>query len=676
LKRATVILVLISVALCLCLVSCFTVIAVAYRLTTWPRPALERPEPTPTLETPGPTPTLKRPEPTPTFPPTLEVTPTPQVGVETWELLERTEVPARDLIALTKRLKHVEGPIPVVVRESPAEYEIGDEEVFWVSNADTEEYFQITAVVLYATPHVYMWVEKGVDVDLDRLREAADIFEEKIYPTNREFFGSEWRPGVDSDPHLSILHATGLGSVAGYFWGVDEFSRLVNEYSNEREMFYINVEGVTVGSDFYNGTLAHEFQHMIHWYNDRNEDCWLNEGFSDLASFLNGYDVGGHDYAFAQQPDTQLNTWADPDIPGATLPHYGAAYLFTSYFLERFGEEATRALVAHGENGIASVDAVLAELETGYTFDTFFADWVVANYLDDPSLEDGRYGYRELRMWVGDVYPLRDYPAERQEAVHQHAADYIAFQPRRDLKIDFQGVTWVKVIDNEPHSGRYQWWSNRGDDSDMTLTRAFDLSGVESATLEFWAWYDIEEDWDYAYVEVSADGGQTWEILQAPSTTDYNPNGNSFGWAYTGMSGGGEEPRWIREEVDLSEYVGGEVLIRFEYITDDAVNHPGFAVDDIWIPELDYDYDAERGDGWEGEGFIRMENILPQRWIVQVIEMAGRETRVRRLELDEEGKGEYLIDADEVDQVVLVVSALAPSTTEVATYRYGVREVE
>jgi len=49
---------------------------------------------------------------------------------------------------------------------------------------------------------------------------------------------------------------------------------------------------------------------------------------------------------------------------------------------------------------------------------------------------------------------------------------------------------------------------------------------------------------------------------------------------------------------------------------------------------------------------------------------------VRKIELDEEGKGEWLIDADEVDEVVLMVSALAPSTTEVATYKYEVREAE
>lgn len=654
-KRTTVILVLVSLALCLCLLSCLTVIPVAYRLATWP------------------TPTVETPEPTPTFPPIIEITPLPQVGVETWELLERTEVPARDLIALTKRLKHVEEPIPEVVRESAPHYEIGDEEIFWASNVDTDEHFQITAVLLYATPHLYMWVEKGVDVDLERLKEAADIFEEKTYPTNREFFGSEWTPGVDSDPHLNILHAQNLGdSVAGYYSSADEYSRIVHEFSNEREMFYINIDNVTIGNDFYNSVLAHEFQHMIHSYNDRNEDTWLNEGFSELASYLNGYETGGEEMAFAMRPDTQLNSW--PDETSEAGPNYGAAYLFTSYFLERFGEEATRALVADQANGIASVDAVL--LEFGYSFDELFADWVVANYLDDPSLEDGRYGYRELQMGVGDVYSLRRYPVERQDTVHQYAADYIAFEPQRDLKIDFQGATWVKVMDNEPHSGRYQWWSNRSDESDMTLTRAFDLTDLESATLEFWAWYDIEENWDYAYVEMSTDGGETWDILHAPSTTDYNPNGNSFGWAYTGMSGGGEKPRWIREKVDLSDYVGGEALIRFEYITDDAVSRPGFSVDDIKIPELEYGYDAESDDGWEAEGFIRMENILPQRWIVQVIEFAGRETSVHKIELDEEQKGEYLIDADEVDQVVLIISALAPSTTEVGTYRYEVREVE
>lgn len=48
---------------------------------------------------------------------------------------------------------------------------------------------------------------------------------------------------------------------------------------------------------------------------------------------------------------------------------------------------------------------------------------------------------------------------------------------------------------------------NRTDDSDATLTHDFDLSGVKNATLDFWAWYDLEEDFDYADVETSTDAG-------------------------------------------------------------------------------------------------------------------------------------------------------------------------
>ena len=173
---------------------------------------------------------------------------------------------------------------------------------------------------------------------------AAELFEKSTYSTNRSFFGSEWSPGVDSDPHLSILHARDLGStVAGYYSSRDEFISevlkdnpigLESSPSNEMEMFYINIENVTVNDSFYNGVLAHEFQHMIHWYNDRNEETWMNEGFSELAMYLNGFDVGGSEWTFAMTPDTQLNSW--PEGPGAAGANYGAGYLFTSYFLDRF----------------------------------------------------------------------------------------------------------------------------------------------------------------------------------------------------------------------------------------------------------------------------------------------------------------------------------------------------
>ncbi|WP_205128613.1 hypothetical protein, partial [Escherichia coli] len=109
----------------------------------------------------------------------------------------------------------------------------------------------------------------------------------------------------------------------------DEYHPLVQPYSNAHEMFYINASQ-SLSSDYTYSVLAHEFQHMIRWYNDRNEDSWLNEGSSELASYLNGYGTGGFDYLFSRRPDTQLNSW--PEGPGAAGANYGAAYLFMAYF--------------------------------------------------------------------------------------------------------------------------------------------------------------------------------------------------------------------------------------------------------------------------------------------------------------------------------------------------------
>jgi immune inhibitor A len=600
------------------------------------------------------------------------------VGPETVELLEMTDVPVRDLHDLAIRLR---GLSPDTLRTvnpggSP-DYSVGTRRLFHVSNVDTDEQFDIQATLEYKTEHVYMWVEEGVRFDQDELAAAADLFEEQTYVIDRAFFGSEWAPGVDNDPHVTILHARGLGdSVAGYYSSADEFVSAVRDDSNEMEMFYINIENVTINDEFYNGVLSHEFQHMIHWYNDRNEETWMNEGFSELAMVLNGFDTGGSEWMFAMEPDTQLNSW--PEGPGAAGANYGAGYLFTSYFLDRFGPEATQALVAHPENSFASVEAVLEELGTELAYEDLFGDWIVANLLDDPTVADARYGYAEIDPPSFDVestYRESDYPVSESATVHQHGTDYVELHGERPLVFRFTGSTQIGLVDTAAYSGRYFWWSNRGDDSDMMLTRAFDLSDVGEATLEFWTWYDLEEDWDYAYVEISADGGETWEILTTPSGTPTNPNGNSFGWAYTGRSGGGETAEWIQERVDLSAYTGQEVLIRFETITDDAVNRPGFVLDDVAIPEIGYFSDLEEdGDGWEPAGFIRHANVLPQRWLVQLV-LFGPETTVQQLELDEDQTGEWVIPLEgRTDRAVVTISGLAPVTTEMGSYRYEIEE--
>lgn len=603
---------------------------------------------------------------------------TPSVGLETYGLLQETTIPERDLRDLAIRLQGLPPDVPGVVCAENTDLPLGTRRVFHVINTDSNERFTLEAELRYTTAHLYMWVEMGQPVDERDLRAAAEHFEDNTYPTVREFFGSEWSPGVDCDPHLSILHGTNFGSVAGYYSSADEVPSQVRQDSNAMEMFYISLDNVEINSDFYHSVLAHEFQHMIHWYHDSNEESWINEGSSELAAFLNGYD-GGFVGFFTSAPDTQLNTWSDE--PEENYPHYGAGTLFMLYFLDRFGEEATRRLVAHPGNGWASVQAVLDELRTGLTAEDLFAQWVAANYVDQPGIAQGQYGYQNLevdRPRLDRI--LSRYPASAQASVQQFATDYLELRSAGgDVLIQFSGSTSVPVVEAQPHSGRYAWWSNRSDSSDMTLTRAFDLAGLESATLEFWTWYHIEEDYDYVYVEISTDGGRTWILLRGPSMRGANPTGNNYGFGYTGISGGGVGPDWIREEIDLTPYRGGEVLLRFEYVTDDAVNNPGFLVDDIAIPELGYAYAAEEDGDWEAAGFVRMDNLLPQLWRVQLIEYRGRQIVVRPMPLDVNQQGELRIenfDGGEVERAALVISATTPFTTEVATYEYSIRRLD
>ena len=469
---------------------------------------------------------------------------------------EQALVPINDPVDLAQRLQGKQNLARAL--EVPVKtYQVGDQTTFWVTDTDSNQNFQIDASLAYVTDHVNFWVEDGVSYSKDDFNALVDTFESDTYPRNREFFGSEWTPGVDADPRLFILYATGLGgSVAGYYSSADEYLPEVRADSNAHEMFLLSADHVDLGEEYAYSVLAHEFQHMIHWYRDRNEETWMNEGFSDLAMLLNGYEIGGADRAYVQTPDIQLTDW--PADPTYRTEHYGAAFLFLAYFLDRFGEEATKALVAEPDNGMVSIDKVLASLGatdglTGLPIgaDDVFADWVIASFLQDGSVPDGRYTYHNYPDAPDpDVTEtITDCPAETGgREVNQYGVDYIDLRCRGDYLLRFQGAQQVGVLPVEPHSGAFAFYSNQGDESDMTLTRTFDFTGhTGPLSMTYWSWYDIEEDWDYLYLTASVDG-QNWQILTTPSGTADNPSGNSFGWGYTGLSGEGQpgsRSRWI-----------------------------------------------------------------------------------------------------------------------------------
>ena len=603
----------------------------------------------------------------------MERPPVDSIPLNTIETLLETDIPENDPTDLACRLQQVcNVPTPAQGKS----YQVGDQETFWVSNSDTAEHRQINARLVYVTPHSYFWAEDGVPVNENDVRELMDTFESEIYPTDREFFGSESTPGIDGDPHIFVIYARDLGeSTAGYFNTTDSYSSQVEEFSNARETFMINADNQDPADPYIYSVLAHEFVHMIQFASDSNDDTWITEGFAEVGSFINGYGVGNFDYAYAADPDLQLTDWR---ADGDNAPHYGQSFLYLAYFLDRFGEEATKALNTNPENGLVSVDDTLAQLnitdpQTGnvITADDVFIDWATAMYLQDERVGDGRYTYHNYpdAPQTGDTEVIRNCqqpPLSSQ--VSQYGVDYINISCSGELTLQFSGATVTRLLPTDVHSGKYAFWSNQGDESNMTLTREFDFTGVTGPIeLSYWTWYEIEEDWDYLHVEASTDG-ETWEILTTPSGTDTNPSGNSYGWGYTGSTGD-----WIQERVELSQFAGQTVQIRFEYVTDAAVHEEGFLIDDIQIEAINYQEDFEAGDGgWEAAGFVRIDNTLPQTYRLALI-TKGDTTTVTSIELNADQTAEIPLSLNAGDEVILVVTGTTRFTRLSAPYEIEIR---
>jgi len=128
------------------------------------------------------------------------------------------------------------------------------------------------------------------------------------------------------------------------------------------------------------------------------------------------------------------------------------------------------------------------------------------------------------------------------------------------------------TITSASHSATHAWtdspagsYANNADIS-LTMTAALDLSAATGPQLVFWHKYQLETDYDFGYVEISADGGSTWSAAKLAT--------------YTGIAG------WKREQINLTAFAGqANLKIRFRLVTDKTLPWDGWTIDDISIDE-------------------------------------------------------------------------------------------
>ena len=573
--------------------------------------------------------------------------------------------PDRDPYEIATRLRSSpDGAPPRTASPAPVPPDVGHRTTFRVSNLANDTVHTVDAVLQHVSDSAYWYVDERLALSTDDLRSAAESFESAVRPRITSTIGDIWSPGVDGDPRLTVLH-TPLDRVAGYYGSRDEYTVQVQPNSNQREIIYLNGDQLTPGSFFYMGTLAHEFQHAVHWNLDHGEEIWVNEGMSEVARELAGYRASQVP-SFLRRPSVQLNYWVSQSAD--TPAHYGAATLFIDYLRQHYGgSEGLGKLAKEQADGVLGVDAYLKTYDTN--FRQVFKDWTVANLIDS---SEGLYGYPDRQVSIRNP-DLMFTTGERSETLAQFGTQYLDVRARQsNIAIEFEGQTDVSLFATDCFSGTRCWWSNQGDSIDSMLTREFDLTGVPFATLEYMVSHDIEEDWDYAYLEVSRDDGQTWDILHPEHATSSNPIGNAFGPGYTGASEG-----WVQETVNLSGYAGARILVRFEYITDDAIHGDGLVLDDLSLSEVGFFDDAEEDRGWDTAGFARTDNVLPQDYFVQVVlELSNGSFDVFDLPLDEDRRGDIAIEGlgDAYERAILVISPATVGTHQPATYTVRVSD--
>ncbi len=575
--------------------------------------------------------------------------------------LAKAEIPAYDYMDSIERLFGYRSSYQPPT--SPPLYQIGDkaEEAFAIIGNDGQQESSVMAELRGMTENVLVWVQEGAEYSHRNAQAIAERVEAEILAPMRQFLDYRAPPGVDGDPRLTIfmIHKPGFWS-SGYFDTTSLLPRNVYPTSNEREMLVINLayrDGRRIPPEQILATIAHEYHHNLLYYRDFDEEEWLDEA---LAVYFE-YFVGGTDAIsnyikhFLAAPQTGLGTiFLGPEARA----EYGAGGLFLIYIAEQYGDDFISRLYEESADGWRGIERVLGEY-TEASADEVFADWALANYF---MAADLGFGYRELEAAGNAAQPTRtvlEFPAAHAGSLAQYSSEYLAVDARGADKLALQLTLSPEARFSEaaPAEGEHFYYALTTDMSNSKLTRAFNLVTGRDIWLEFSAWFDLEEHFEYGYVEVSADGGKTWKILPGEHSVGENRLGRFYPHGYTGNSGG-----WLKERINLNAYAMRRILLRFETYTEFSSTYRGMAIDDLRIDAILFHDGFETPDeGWVEEGWLRTDNRLPQRTWLQVVQEAPEGLRRSRHMMS--SSGEIIVDLlPDVWSAHVAVSPVVPRT--------------
>jgi hypothetical protein len=372
----------------------------------------------------------------------------------------------------------------------------------------------------------------------------------------------------------------------------------------------------------YEGVFAHEYQHLLEYYEDPDEVNWINEGLSDWAQTLTGYvdpslpitdqDFDSHIQCFLGYlgtqteanpnprrggPENSLTAWQDQG-EDEILCDYGAAYTMMEYLHGLYGTDFMTALHTDDGNGLASLDE-LAAAQGSDTAADLVHRWAAMAALDGvldggATLTGGTEADYQADTLDASInwdethaYSKPGAPPNGSDYVRLRDAQGNYLQASEIDEIAFDGASQLaplplqwKVDGDPPQHDSKALYSGSGPNFDRSLVRRVYVR-KKNPTVSFQTKWNTEESWDFGFVQISTDGGKTYKSLSNRDTTSVTDPG-AIPIVKQNVPGfSGNSKGWRKETFNLKKYAGQSILLAFRYVTDSGVDLPGWWIDDV-----------------------------------------------------------------------------------------------
>ncbi len=361
----------------------------------------------------------------------------PRVAWAAWLLLLPLVVSAEERICGTRWLEQhrasfaAVAPKAVGASQEVGPIAVGTQLAFYVPT----EFALKLATCRYQGTHCYIFVEESqwdiiaAQPDVDKLGALFDAAtpadpERGVFEIAVDAFGEP--VDVDGDPRIFILVLDLPSNIVGYFDG-KLYERAPPRL--RRDTIYLDASTLAFSAYLAHATLAHEFQHLIHWGRDADEEPWIDEGLAGYAEELVGFSEADPSMvpSFLADPSINLTHWVSESAS------YGKTYLFVSFLAERYGAGLVRQIVAEPRNGILGIDDAFENQNWIADYASAWRLWIAANYAG---------GYEALRGRRAAAVSAPDVPfAELTGAVgNQWGAANVAIGSKGDIAVDFAGA--------------------------------------------------------------------------------------------------------------------------------------------------------------------------------------------------------------------------------------------